>query len=68
MPENACMCLQKHNSEYALGPKYTKCLIWQSSEYGRVLHNANVTQRSEAIGISLGRVLNISWVLDMSGF
>ena len=38
MPENAWMCLQKHDSEYALGPKYTKCLIWQSSEYGRVLN------------------------------
>ena len=41
------MCLDKQDSEYALGPKYAKILnmaslgIWQGSQY------ASVRQRSE---------------------
>ena len=68
MPEYAWMCLNKLDSKYALGPKYTKILnlakfwIWQGSQY------ASVTQRSDYARICLSRVLNISWVLNMLGF
>ena len=47
MPEYAWMCLNKMDSEYALGPKYAKSLdmakfwTWQDSQY------SNVTQHSE---------------------
>ena len=40
------MCLNKQDSECALGPKYAKILnmakfsIWQSSDYGKVLNMA----------------------------
>ena len=33
------MCLYKHDSEYASGPKYLKILkIWQSFEHGRAVN------------------------------
>ena len=60
MPEYAWMCLYKQDSDYALGPKFTKILnmanvwIWQGSQ------NTNVTQRSEYTRICLDRVLNVS--------
>ena len=38
IPEYAWMGLYKQDSEYALGPKYAKFWIWQSSEYGWVLN------------------------------
>ena len=62
------MCLYKHYSEYASGPKYAKILniaklwIWQASQY------ASITQRSEYARIWLDRVFNISWVLHVPGF
>ena len=31
------MCLNKQDYEYALRPKYTKTLLGQCSEYGRVI-------------------------------
>ena len=68
MPQYASMSLNKQDSEYAEGPKYAKNLntekfgIWQISQY------ASVTQRSEYVRICLGRVMNISWVLNMPGF
>ena len=40
-------------------PKFGK---WQGSKY------ASVTQRSQYAKICIDRVLNISWVLHMSGF
>ena len=60
MPEYGWMCLDKQDSEYALGPKYAKILnmasleIWQGSQY------ASVRQRSEYPRICHDRVLNIS--------
>ena len=68
MPEYVWMCLNKHDSEYASGPKYARLLnmskfwIWQGSQYG------NVTQRSEYARKCFDRVLNISWVLNMAEF
>ena len=56
------MCLNKQNSEYALGPKYAKVL------YMAGFSIASVTQRSEYARIFLDRVPNIPWVLNMPGF
>ena len=65
MPGYARKCLNKQDSEYDSGPKIgfscSKFWIWQGSQY------ASVTQRSEYAKICLGNVLNISWVLNMSG-
>ena len=68
MPEYVRWCLNKQDSEYALGPKYAKILnmakfwIWQDSQY------VSVTQHSEYARKCLDRVLNISWLLNMPGF
>ena len=56
------MCLNKQDSEYALGPKYGKILNMQGSQY------VSVTQCSEYARICLGRVLNMFWVLNVPGF
>ena len=62
------MCLYKQDSEYALVPKYAKILnmfklrIWQGPQY------ASVTQRSDYARTCLERSLNISSVLNMTGF
>ena len=43
--------------------------IWQSSEYGaQGPQYASVTQRSEYARTCLDRVLNISYILNLSGF
>ena len=66
--EYAWICLNKQDSEYALGVKNAKILnkeefwIWQRSQY------ASVTQRSEYTSIWPDRVLNIFRVLNMPGF
>ena len=68
MPKYSWMCLYRHNSEYASGPKYPKILnmakswIWQGFQY------ASVTQGSEYARIWPDRVLNISWVLNTPRF
>ena len=68
MFECAWMCLCKLDYEYASGPKYAEILnmikfwIWKGSQY------ANVTQHSEHARICLGKVLNISYVLNMPQF
>ena len=56
------MCLNKQDFEYASSPKYAKILNGQGSQY------TSVTQHSEYARICTDRVLNISWVLNMSGF
>ena len=66
--EHAWMCLNKQDSEYALDPKYakivnmTKFWIWQVSQYGSIM------QHSEYAIRCLGRVLNISCILNAPGF
>ena len=60
MSVHAWMCLNKQDSEYALGPKYAeipnmaKFWIWQVSQL------ASIAQRSEYAKIFLDRVLNLS--------
>ena len=67
--EYASMWLNKQDSEYAYGPKYTNILnmakfwTWQGSQY------ASVSQRSEYVRICLvDRDLNIYRVLIMPVF
>ena len=66
--EYVWICLNKQGSEFSLGPRYAKILnmakfwIWQGSQY------VSVTQDSEYARISLGKVLNISQILNMAGF
>ena len=68
MFECAWMCLCKLDYEYASVPKYAEILnmikfrIWKGSQY------ANDTQHSEHARICLGKVLNISYVLNMPRF
>ena len=62
MSEYTWMCLNKQDFEYASSPKYAKILNGQGSQY------TSVTQHSEYARICTDRVLNISWVLNMSGF
>ena len=63
--EYVWMCLNKHDSKYALGPKYAKMLnmekfcTWQGSQYG------NITQHSEYATVCLDRVLGIYRVLNI---
>ena len=67
MSEFAWICLNKQDSDYAVGPKHAEIMnmakfrIWQGSQYD------SVTQRSGYARICLDRVLNISWVLNMPG-
>ena len=56
------MCLNKLDSEYALGPKYAEILNMERFPI------STVAQRSESARICLDRVLNISCVLNMPGF
>ena len=65
MSQYAWMCIYKQDSEYALGPKAKvlnmgKLWICQGFQY------ASVTQHSEYARI--GRVLNMSYVLNMLSF
>ena len=68
MCKYAWMCLNKQDSEYALGLKYAKILnmakfwIWQGSQY------ESITQHSQYARLCLDRVLNISLVLNMPRF
>ena len=68
MSEYAWTCLNKHNSECASGPKYAKILNMTKLWTWRGYQYASVTQPTEFVRICLGRVLNISWVLNMPGF
>ena len=68
MPKYAWICLNKHDSEYALSPKYSKILnmvkfwIWYGSRY------AYLKQRSGYARIYLDKVLNISRKLNLPVF
>ena len=61
MPEYAWMCLNKQDSEDTSGPLYANILNMAGfSIYQRYI--------AEYARICLDRVLNTSWVLNMSGF
>ena len=68
MTEYVWICLNKQDFEYALCPKYNKCLnmtkfwIWQESQC------PTVTQCSEYAKMTLDWVLNIFQVLNMPGY